>query len=141
MLSKRKIIYLINELKKEMTIIFTSHNLQEVYQLCDRFVILNQGKIILDEDKAYITEKIGYVNIHLTLSHTQLNLNGLTDYQVQQVNDVEYIIHKVPKKELAQLTSLLFSHNHIDVFELQESDLETLLTTLSEEVVNNESNH
>ena len=37
---------IIKSLKKDTTILFTSHNMQEVEQLCDRIAFLQKGKII-----------------------------------------------------------------------------------------------
>ena len=46
---------LIKTLGKERTIIFSSHILPEVQQICDRILILHQGKIGLDKPIADIT--------------------------------------------------------------------------------------
>lgn len=40
---------LIKKIGKEKTLIFSSHIMQEVQALCDRVLILNQGKIVADE--------------------------------------------------------------------------------------------
>jgi len=37
---------LLQELKKEMTLIVSSHHLEETALLCDYYLILNQGKIL-----------------------------------------------------------------------------------------------
>ena len=39
---------LIKTLGKEKTVIFSSHILQEVEQICDRLLILNRGKLVMD---------------------------------------------------------------------------------------------
>lgn len=41
---------LIRELGKEKTVILSSHIMQEVQALCDRVVIINKGKIIVDDE-------------------------------------------------------------------------------------------
>lgn len=43
--------------KKGMTVIYTSHYMEEVEYLCDRICIMDQGKIIADGTKAQLTER------------------------------------------------------------------------------------
>ncbi|NNE15542.1 MAG: ATP-binding cassette domain-containing protein [Saprospiraceae bacterium] len=47
---------LINSLKKNKTIIFSSHILQEVESICDRIMILNNGQVVQDNLIENITE-------------------------------------------------------------------------------------
>lgn len=126
--SKRKILDLIIELKKEMTIIFTSHQLQDVYEVCERFIVLNHGKVLLDNSKEQVKEKIGYVTMHVILSESGLALEHLTEHSsIEQINEYEYYIKEVPKKCLTEYVTTLFSKNQIAHFEIEESDLESLL--------------
>jgi ABC-2 type transport system ATP-binding protein len=45
---RREIIRLIQEIKKETTILLSTHILSDAEEICDRFVILNEGKLIAD---------------------------------------------------------------------------------------------
>ncbi len=51
---------LIKEIKKEfqMTVIYTSHNMQEVEEMCDKIIFLNHGKIVIQGSPLEITQKI-----------------------------------------------------------------------------------
>ncbi|WP_064592094.1 ATP-binding cassette domain-containing protein [Streptobacillus moniliformis] len=133
--SKRKIIDLIIKLKEEMTIIFTSHQLQDVYEVCDRFIVLNHGKILLDNNKEQVKEKIGYVTMNLTLSEKGLELEHLSsDTSIEKFNDYEYQIKDIPKHKLTEYVNILFSKNQIVHFEIKESDLESLLIEFGKEL-------
>lgn len=132
--SKRKIIDLIIKLKEEMTIIFTSHNLQDVYEICDRFIVLNHGEVVLDNNKEQVKEKIGYVTMNLVLSELQLALEQLTHHSsVEQINAYEYQIKDIPKQQLTEYVTTLLAKNQIVHFEIEESDLESLLVELGKE--------
>lgn len=133
--SKRKILDLIHTLKQEMTIIFTSHNLSDVYELCDRFIILNQGKVVIDDTKEEIAKKIGYVTVYVTLENTKLNTEGinLLPSQIEKENEFQYILKDISKDELVEYIQILFSNNKIVHFETKESDLESLLVQLGKE--------
>jgi len=46
-----KIVALLKSLKEKKTMLITSHNLNMVADLCDRFLIMDQGKIVLEVNK------------------------------------------------------------------------------------------
>jgi len=47
---------LIRELGESKTVILSSHIMQEVQALCDRVIIINQGKIIADDNKTRLSQ-------------------------------------------------------------------------------------
>jgi len=49
---------LVKDLGKEKTIILSTHIMQEVQAICDRVVIINQGKIVADDPIAVLREKV-----------------------------------------------------------------------------------
>ena len=51
----RKVIL---NISKEKCIIFSSHVLQEIESVCDRVIIINQGKIVLDEKQKKIKKSL-----------------------------------------------------------------------------------
>ena len=58
-IAKQKIRELIKELnqKEKVTIILTSHDMQDIERLCKRIVIINHGRIVYDGDKDKLNEK------------------------------------------------------------------------------------
>lgn len=52
---------LIKEIGKEKTVIFSTHILSEVSAVCDRVIIINQGKIVSEGTPEEITQKTGAV--------------------------------------------------------------------------------
>ncbi|WP_231101106.1 ATP-binding cassette domain-containing protein [Streptobacillus moniliformis] len=88
-LSKNKIIDLIKELKKNTTIIYTSHNLNEVYEISDRIVVLNKGTIILDKNKDELLNNVEYLGIKLYLKKP-LKYDDLKFNEVKMIKVSEY---------------------------------------------------
>ena len=52
-----------------VTIILTTHYIEEAEQMADRIGVINKGEIILVEDKAVLMEKLGKKQLMLVLQH------------------------------------------------------------------------
>lgn len=62
---------LIKDLGKEKTVIFSTHIMQEVQALCDRVIIINNGKVVADDPIELLSSKIqGEGQITIQLSNT-----------------------------------------------------------------------
>jgi len=49
---------LIKELGSQKTVIFSTHIMQEVQALCDRVIIINKGKLAVDDQIGHLTERM-----------------------------------------------------------------------------------
>jgi len=58
--------------KRGVTIILTTHYIQEAEQMADRIGVINKGELILVEDKAALMRKLGKKQLRLQL-HTKLD--------------------------------------------------------------------
>ena len=97
----------------DTSILITSHNMDEVTELCDRVLVLKNGVIIANNTPDQLAQSISKVHIHLTIS-AQLD-KSLTYLQELQ------LLHSVQA-------------NHITI-ELDEQEIAPLLTHLSERKV------
>jgi len=63
-----KVVELIKELQKKerVAMLYTSHNMQEVEELCDRVIIMNHGKIAAIDTPLGLTKRIADVRLVLT---------------------------------------------------------------------------
>lgn len=68
-----KIIQLIKQLQvqEKVSILFTSHNMQEVARLCDRVSFLQRGKIVLTDTPLGLTKRIGKTKLLLSFEAKQ----------------------------------------------------------------------
>ena len=57
---------LLKEIKSDngITILYTSHNMQEVEEVCDRVIFMNKGKIIDDDTPAALIKKYGFSDLN-----------------------------------------------------------------------------
>ena len=59
---------LIRELGKSHTILFSSHLLPEIQQLCQRVIILHRGRMVREADMTALTEGEGVLRLRATIS-------------------------------------------------------------------------
>ena len=119
-----------------VTIILTTHYIQEAEEMADRIGVISKGEIILVEDKAVLMNKLG--KKHLTL-HLQTELDSipaeLTSYQLDLSADGKELIYtfnaQVDHTGIAALMRQL-SELGIDFKDLQtsQSSLEEIFVSL-----------
>lgn len=63
-----KTLALIEQLKKSrnLSILFTSHNMDEVTRICDEVIFLDHGKIVTQDTPLNLTKKIGNAQLQIT---------------------------------------------------------------------------
>ena len=58
--------YILNKVKTEKTsVLFTSHNMAEVTEICDRVIFLNKGKIVAEDTPTGLTKRIKFCRVRL----------------------------------------------------------------------------
>ena len=72
---------LIRDLGKEKTVIFSTHIMQEVQALCDRVIIINEGKLVADDPIGELQNRIKGENL-ITVKFLEKN------YSVQDLKNI-----------------------------------------------------
>jgi len=100
---------------KNRTVLFSSHILQEVEAICDRVIIINQGKIIADNNLATLRQdQTGkFIKVVLKESVTPDQFNGLDQLRgVRKTSDYEWELEGAdPELLKKQLLSLSLQNN------------------------------
>jgi ABC-2 type transport system ATP-binding protein len=63
--------------ERGIALLITSHNMEEVTELCDRVLVLKQGAIVADNTPQALAESINKVRVHLTVTN---NAHVLTTF-------------------------------------------------------------
>lgn len=110
--SRNNILEGILKLNKEgATIIYTSHYMEEIEQLCNRIVIMDKGKIIATGSKEELKEMIG-VKEKITIEVTNMDEESVRELaNLDNVADVEYKHNVLTIKSLDgkhSLTNILY---------------------------------
>ena len=100
---------------KDRTVLFSSHILQEVEAICDRVIIINQGKIIADSNLVNLRkeQKGNYIKIILKESVTREAFQGLDQLRaIRKSSDYEWELEALdPELLKKQLLSLSLENN------------------------------
>ena len=133
--SKNKMLQFIKDLnhQKGTTVILTTHNLSDVEKICPRIIIIDKGKIILDDSQAEILNRFGKQRLLIV------------EFE-NEVKDINLSKGKIVKKEENKLW-IQFNRDHISSYDLitslrkhrsvkeisiQEENIESIVTKIYE---------
>jgi len=137
---------LIKELKKYHTIILSSHILPEIQSICDRILVINQGKIVADDTAKNLSEKFKNGKIlkmiiegdENSVVNLLKNIPGvklvITVKQIEE-NVFRYNLEVENEKETKRSLFFALSANKMPILELRDSafSLEEIFLKLTEE--------
>ncbi|MDB5430483.1 MAG: transporter ATP-binding protein [Caulobacter sp.] len=119
-----------------VTIILTTHYIEEAEEMADRIGVIRNGELILVEDKAALMAKLGKKQLTLHLQEPLAALpEGLADYDLELTDEGETLTYTFDTENAsAGISSLLrrLSERDIDFKDLQtsESSLEDIFVSL-----------
>jgi ABC-2 type transport system ATP-binding protein len=114
-----------------VTIILTTHYIEEAEEMADRIGVINQGRIILVENKAELMHKLGkkqmVLQLHQAIDHVPASLK---EFHLELTNEgTELIYHYDTQAEQTGIASLLAALNHAG---LDFKDLHTTQSSLED---------
>jgi len=125
--------------ERGVTIILTTHYIDEAEEMADRIGVIRKGTIILVEDKATLMHKLGKKELCLQLQAPLAHIPAsLSDYNLQLSDDGMLLTYTYDKeKEQGEIAKLLraLANLGIDFRDLNttQSSLEDIFVTLVEE--------
>jgi ABC-2 type transport system ATP-binding protein len=114
-----------------VTIILTTHYIEEAEEMADRIGVINKGEIILVEDKASLMQKLGKKRLKLQLQGSIKAVPpALSPYNLELSDQGSELIYSYDtKSERTGITSLL---GDLRAAGIKFSDLETTQTSLED---------
>jgi ABC-2 type transport system ATP-binding protein len=119
-----------------VTIILTTHYIEEAQEMADRIGVINKGEIVLTEDKAVLMKKLGSKKLTLQLRQPLQSIPAaLADARLELINDGNELVYTFDtqgeRTGIATLLSKLSEHG-ITIRDLQtkESSLEDIFVSL-----------
>ena len=121
---------LILNLASEKTVLLSTHILQEVEAICDRVLVISEGKIVADGTSSSIIqeEKMGRQTIYLEFGKPVIKdlleqINAVT--KVEMINECEFLIEGNSTTDLREEIFNFAADKHLSLLTLQKKE-ETL---------------
>jgi ABC-2 type transport system ATP-binding protein len=114
-----------------VTVILTTHYIEEAEQLADRVGVINDGELILVEEKNKLMQELGKKQLVLHLSEAAREIPAvLSDYQLELSEDgMELTYHYDTKQDRTGITALLSDLHDAGI---RFNDLNTSQSSLEE---------
>ena len=78
--------------KKGATIIFSTHRMEQVEEICDHIVLMNKGQKILDGTVGRIKQDFKENLFRIGFEHEPVSLNGSTPYELISTRDHSFVV-------------------------------------------------
>ena len=114
-----------------VTVILTTHYIEEAEQLADRVGVINHGEVILVQEKTRLMKEMGKKQLVLHLSDSIAALpSSLDDYHLDLSDDgLELTYHYDTKRDRTGITALL---SDLQAADIRFNDLHTSQSSLEE---------
>jgi ABC-2 type transport system ATP-binding protein len=122
--------------KTGVTIILTTHYIEEAELMADRIGVISKGEIILVEDKAVLMEKLGKKQLILQLQNPLPKVpDELAEYRLEMPSDGTKLVFTYDaKRERSTIAGLLRKLGELGIefkdLQTQESSLEEIFVSL-----------
>ncbi|KRL61924.1 ABC transporter ATP-binding protein [Lactobacillus psittaci] len=127
--TKNSIVKFLNTLH-DKTIIFTSHDLDEVEKVCSRVVILNKGVKVFDEGVKALEDTDAPTTIEFSSPDSFEKISQIIK-NIQVVSKERYKVENIKKDDVKGILSLITQKINIEHIEVKRLKLEYLLEQIA----------
>jgi ABC-2 type transport system ATP-binding protein len=118
-----------------VTIVLTTHYIEEAEEMADRVGIIHKGELILVEDKAALMRKLGKKQLTLEMQHPLASVpDGLSAYGLELAGGGHQLIYRFDAQ--ASETGIAALLRRLDELKLEFKDLHTEQSSLEDIFVN-----
>ena len=125
---------LIKSLKKDHTVILSSHILSEVSQICDRVIIINKGKIVAIDTPQNLENKVKQENALIVtvedkenkIEEITRNIEGIKNIELVKNNEDGTKQYSITTKQDMDLRKIIFekyAKEQIVIFEMKKTEV------------------
>ena len=121
--------------ERGVTIILTTHYIEEAEEMADRVGVINKGKLVLVEDKAALMKKLGKKEMTLQLQKPLERVpESLADFSLQLSGDGGELTYVYDSQ--SERTGITRLFKALEAEDIRFSDLQTKQSSLEEIFVN-----
>lgn len=117
---------LIKNIGREKTVILSTHIMQEVEAICNRAIIIHQGRIVADDKTSVLTKTFSGKQSFVVEFENGIDLNiiksikGLTHFK--QLDDQSWLLEPSTYKDFSQTLMQWAIDNHITIRSMRQSE-------------------
>jgi ABC-type multidrug transport system ATPase subunit len=131
-----RVLTFIERIKKErdISLLFTSHNMDEVARICDRVIFLDKGSIVAEDTPVGLTKRVKYAQLRLTFDGSR---KPIQTYASEQGLEVEFPRRQVVtcSVEEPQIPKVIFGLSKVGVYmtdiDIKKPDLEDVFLDIA----------
>ena len=134
---RRDMWLLVRDLRKSgVTVVLTTHYIEEAEEIADRIAVINQGKILLVEDKGLLMKRLGKKKLLIELNQQMFKLPcSLSNLELKLSEDGKYLIFNylngIDNSKISQILDALRDDDiQVDDVRTEESSLEDIFVEL-----------
>lgn len=120
--------------KSKLSILYTSHNMEEVTRICDEVIILDRGKIVAQDNPLQLTKRIDSAILTLTFDGEKMRIKKYLDEKKQDFSFPKNNRVIITTKENL-IPKLIFGISNLDIFitdiEVKKPTLEDVFLTIA----------
>lgn len=130
-ISKQKIRQFLRQIQREtgVTLLLTSHDMDDIEEVCDRVIVINHGQKIYDDSLEKLTTKYSkFKYIKIIFKEMPADLS-LLNYEIVEKNKIS-IMYKVPRIELSNFISKVTGNFDLEDIDIASVPLEEIIADL-----------
>ena len=134
---RRDMWLLIRDLSKSgVTVVLTTHYIEEAEEIADRIAVINQGKILLIEEKSLLMKRLGKKKLLIDLNQQMANLSGaLSNLELDLSEDGKTLFYNylngLDNSKISRILGALSEEGvQVDDVRTEESSLEDIFVEL-----------
>jgi ABC-2 type transport system ATP-binding protein len=125
--SLRSLIRMLNE-KESTTIILTSHDLDDIEELCSRVILINRGKILFDGSMENLRKNVNYKRVELYFDHDVKRVPVVQHVKVVERTPFKIVLHVDLKRiSVRKVLSIFLQVGHVADIIIEDPPIEEVV--------------
>jgi len=114
--------------------------MEEASVLCDRIIILHNGKFVADDTPENLVKNLGFPRTIVLESKTNLNVSMFSDFNFREHEGKIYISSKESAHDLAVILEIIKDHGiELQNIKIHEANLEDVFMKLTNQTLTTEN--
>jgi ABC-2 type transport system ATP-binding protein len=132
-LRKQLWAYVLELNRQGVTIVLTTHYLEEAQELCDRIAIINRGEVVASEPTATLLKRLDTRNVVVTPEEPVANAPSLTGFETKlRASGAFSVTYKTGQSSVEQVLAAVRAQGlHIRDIATEDPDLEDVFLSLT----------